>query len=197
MVILFKTSRSVQLLVQVSSLNPFKSLKADVTRTAYASLICELTMKGFQDGEINPEAFDSSLKALRGIDSGDLPARVILVEYMLELSEALGFGIDPNACPVCGKDPAVLGPRNLFHLDSGAVACSSCHEDGISTVSISGETVGVLRHFKKSLGNLGRLRVSKHAWEELTNALIRHLKYHHPTYSSLPTYDMLSKLVVE
>lgn len=196
MIIHIKASRSVQLLAQTAVVDAFHGIKGDVSRTAFAAVVCELLMKGFADGEASRPSFDCALKAFRALDAGVPLPHLALWEYLLTLTTALGFAIDAHTCPICARQPAEIGFRNVFWLDAGAVCCHGCRPDSGNWASLSGEAVGVLRLLARG-GTTSRLRVSSVAAEELTGVLARHLRHHHPGYTTLPSLDMLGRLTNE
>ena len=193
-VIHIKSSRSVQLLGQTSTVDTFTNLKADVGKTAYSAVICEIMLKGFTDEEANLPAYATALQALRNINSSLIPNRYILLEFLLAIAESLGFGIDPLTCPVCGLSPGKTGLVNKFQLEDGAICCTSCISSDSEVQSISGESVGILRLLKRGNVNFERVKISRTAQHELTTLLMRHLRYHHQSFNHLPSYNMLGQL---
>jgi len=196
-VIHFKSSRSVQILGQIMPVTAFPSIKDDVTLTAYAAVISELVYRGFTDSENNRPAFNAAVSALRTLDSNISDPRVTLWEFLLALAEALGFGLDPFTCPECGARPADLGVRNLLLFDAGAIICRNCGRTEGEAVALSGETVSIMRLAARGGARSGRLKYSSQARSELTGALLKHLRRHHPGYQSLQSLEMLERLATD
>lgn len=196
-VVYIKPSRSVQLLGQTTVVESFVNLKADVARTAYSAVVSELILKGFTDDEANPSAFAATLKTLNNLDQGRYSEKFSLIEFLLNFSDAMGFGVDPFTCPVCGSTPGKTALINRFYWDTGAICCASCESSNLEYERISGESVGILRLFKRGNINLERIKVSDAAQNELVSLLMKHLRWHHPAFNQLPSYRMLGQLTAE
>ncbi len=189
-----KPGRSVQLLGQATVVDAFTVVKSDLSLTAYGAVIGELIYRGFADGETNRSAFETALTALKALDGRIGEPRIVLWEFLLSLAAAIGFGLDLFTCPVCGKQPADIGLHNLLWLEVGAVVCRNCRVPQGDALHLSGESVGLLRLLHRPAVSWQRLRISPAARMEITSALFRHLRYHHSSYESLQSLDMLDRL---
>ncbi len=196
-VVHIKASRSVQLLGQTTVVETYANLKTDVAKTAYSAVVCELILKGFTDEEANPVAFNAALYSLNNLNVGSIPSKYILLEFLISIAESLGFGIDPFTCSICGASPGKTGVINKFLLNDGALSCPECECSDIETQKISGESVAILRLLKRGGFNFERLKISRSAQDELIGLLMRYLRFHHPSYNHLPSYNMLGQLVAD
>ncbi|NQU06895.1 MAG: DNA repair protein RecO [Calditrichaeota bacterium] len=192
-IIYFKPSRSVQILGNVTTIEHFPCIKSDLVLTGYASVVAEMLNHSFTDGEADPEVFNAAVETLNRFEEKTLDARIILWLFQLSLLRLIGFAIDPLTCPICMKQSSP-GYSNIFLLDAGAICCNNCQADSGASISISGESVGVLRQLVN--GNhvtIKRLKVSNRAKGEITKALERYMRHHHPGISRMPALKMLDK----
>lgn len=194
LVIYRKPGRSVQILGQATVADGFAEIKLDLALTAYAAVISELVYRGFTDGEVNSGVFQAALSSLKSFDGQLGEPQMVLWDFLLSLAEALGFGFDPIACPVCGKSPAETGAVNRVWLDAGGITCGKCSIPNGEAISVSGEAVGILRLLVRRAGGSAKLRISPNARREITTALFRHLEHHHPAYRSLHSLKILEAL---
>jgi len=193
-VVHIKSSRSVQLLGQTSTVESFGNVKSDVAKSAYSAVICEIILKGFTDEEPNALAFQSALHALRSLETGLVNSRFLLLDFLLSIADSLGFGVDPFTCPMCETSPGRTGLINRFILENGGFCCVNCDCTGLETHNVTGESVAILRLLKRGGVNLERVKVSKPAQNELIALLIHHLRYHHSQFIHLPSFAMLGQL---
>ncbi len=190
--IYFKPSRSVQTLGQASVLKSYPHIKRDLVLTGYASAGMELLNLSFTDAEPNPAAFDAAATMLENLENGRGDPRINLWIFQLALLRASGFAVNPLTCPVCGADEALIGARNIFWLDAGAVCCSDCRPVSGSSLPLSGESVSILRKLTENNSTaVRRLKPSRTARGEISSVLKKYLKYHHPGISKTPALKML------
>ena len=191
-IIYFKASRSVQTLGQVTVLKSFPRIKQDLILTGYVSAILEMLNLSFLDEEPNPGAFEAAVGILDDYEDGIGDNRINFWSYQLSALKSIGFAIDPYTCPVCERQSFNVGSRNLFWIDSGAVCCPDCQPLGGNSLSVSGETVNILRRLTDGNSQmLSRLKPSLTAKKEITAILEKFLKYHHPGINNMPALKML------
>ncbi|NQT35082.1 DNA repair protein RecO [bacterium] len=191
-VIYFKASRSVQTLGQASIIRSFPAIKRDLVLTGYASAVLELMNLSFTDAEPNPEILDTAIETLDSLETCSGSPRVNLWMFQLALFRAIGFNLDPYGCPVCGREKAMVGTRNMFWLDSGAICCSNCRPSNGACIPVSGESVSLLRNFVNGSDRiLQRMKPSQSARREITDLLERFLKTHHSGIRKMPAMKML------
>ena len=194
-IVYFKPSRSVQNLGQVTLIDAYPRVKEDLCLTSFAAVVLELLNRAFIDGESNPEAYDAATEALEALDLGPLHPRIVLWRFQLKVIKAVGFSLDPNPCPVCGREPAATGHRNLLLLEAGAICCQDCQPTEEPSLQLSGESVSLLRRIERNSDpGLGRLKPSRAASRELTYILERFLRYHNPALGQMPALEMLETL---
>ena len=195
--IYFKPTRSVQTISQVSVINGFPGLAADLRLSLFSSVFVEQLNRIFSELEPNEEAFQVAIAALTNLEQRRGDPQVGLWFFQLSLLRLMGFGLEPFICPVCRRPEAVIGSRNLLWLEAGAICCESCRPSGGSALSISGEAAAIIRRLARSEdGTLTRLKPSRPVRRELTNLLTRFLKFHHPGLGPLPALEMLDKIDV-
>ncbi|MDP8238133.1 MAG: DNA repair protein RecO [Candidatus Hatepunaea meridiana] len=192
--IYIKATRSVQTLGQVSVINTYNHIRQDLVLSGYSTAMLELINLAFIDAEPNREAFDSAVSFLDQLEHKDGNYRLVLWKFQLTLLKAIGFALDPYACSVCGNAKANISIRNRFQLETGAVCCTNCQPQGSSNVSISGESVRILRQLTDCEDRtLSRLKPSRNALREISDLLERYLRHHYPNINKMPAMRMLDR----
>jgi DNA repair protein RecO len=194
-IVYFKSSRSVQILGQVSLINGYSAIKKDLTLMSYASAMLQITERSLTDGEANPQAFETLNGSLCELGANLLNPRIILWVFELYLLKKIGFWLNPFPCPVCGNNLAVLGAKNYLLLDEGSVCCTTCDPGNKPKSWISGESVSILRLLSGGKRHyLENLKPSKRAESEITQGIEKFLKYHHQSIGELTALKLLDKL---
>ncbi|MBM3329201.1 MAG: DNA repair protein RecO [Calditrichaeota bacterium] len=189
-----KSSRSVQLLAQASVIDPYVGLREDILKSAYGAAIVELLDRSMIEGDVNRAAFAAAGSALERLERSEITPRLAFQGFQLDLTAALGFALDATACPVCGTTPARTGWHNALMLSEGAICCEGCRIEG-DAVTLTGESVNILRLLaRRQTDLLKRLKTSEMAQNELSNALSRYIRHHHPALGSLPAQAMIDRL---
>lgn len=194
-IVYFKPGRSVQTLGQISVLDGYRAIRNDLALTGFSSVILQLLNVSFTDYESNEEAYRHSVEALENLSNPDNNSRLVLWSFMLNLIRAIGFGIDFYQCPVCGKSIADISRNNLLLLETGKICCYTCTPVNGSHLSLSGESVSILRQVSsKPLSVIRNLRFSINAKREITSILEQFLRFHHPNAGKLTALSMLDNL---
>lgn len=194
-VVYFKPSRSVQTLGQVTILDSYRRIKRDLSLTVCASAVLQHIAKALSDAEPNEEVYHSATEALQALELSEGDPRIKLWLFQTKLIKAIGFGMDPFPCPICGRSTAEIDRYNRLLLDEGKICCHTCNPGNRSCITISGESVSILRRISlKSDSGINNLKVSRNSRLELTHTLEKFLKYHHPGMGDLTALGMLDKL---
>jgi len=190
----FKPSRSIQILGQVSLLQGYSNLKGDLASVGYAAVVHEHLNRCFTEGDASPDAYDSAKAALLSLDVPMEDRRLILWRFQMNLARAIGFALYPSICPVCERQPALTGIRNLLWLERGAICCEGCRPEAGTSIPISGESVSILRRLVENENRpLLNLKPSRQAQIELTQILVNFLRFHHTEIGNLPALEMLNR----
>jgi len=207
----FKSSRSVQILGQVNLIDSFRNVKNDLTLTAFSAVVLEYINRFYTDGEPDRDLFLVTLETLKTLNTEEelkfdtktnrsltvalsLPY-ILLWLFQLDLIRLSGFEINPFSCPICGKALAELSRSNLLMVEHGAFCCHNCRPDSNNTITMSGESVGLLRRLLQGdRQNIQKVKASPIAQREITRALDRFLSYHNPQTGKSSALNMLETL---
>jgi len=206
----FKSSRTVQMLGQISLINSFQKIKSDLTLTAFASVMVQYVNRFFTEGDEEPEVYKAALKSLEELEelqntnnervypltTVDSLPYIILWLFQLNLIRLTGFQLDPFNCPVCGAETADIGRFNRLILDKGAICCQRCQSPAPQSLTLSGESVGLMRRLTRGdRPSLKNVKASAVARKEITWALDRFLVHHYPQTGKSTALEMLDILL--
>jgi DNA repair protein RecO (recombination protein O) len=183
-VVSHKESRGLQLLTSASLQNSFQKIRVDLQKTSIAFSIIELIQQLLRTHEPLPEFFDYSVQLLQSVnDQHEADLRIYLWHFLINISDALGFGWSFGECMVCSKPPTT----HAIYLDyeNGAIICQNC----ISKIKTIGFQIKRNHwQFLKTLAETEVQNIEPEFADELpekqmdyTNILLRHLSYHTDT----------------
>ncbi len=125
----FKESRDVQMLSQADVIEPFRRLQSDGRRLVLGFAVIEYAYLALHAGEHHPELYSLLLRTLRGIDTSEGQPGNMLLRYLVDFSDEMGFSLDMDHCARCRIDltdeRATSGPMSLALAD-GAFLCTPC-----------------------------------------------------------------------
>ncbi|MFO7785726.1 MAG: DNA repair protein RecO [Thermodesulfobacteriota bacterium] len=141
----FSTRRTGEFhLIQSGKLvNGFPGIRRDFATLSYASYMVELTEVLFPAGVSDPEVFDLLSGSLDRLSAGKERDSAWAVFEMRAMALG-GFGLDFEACSVCGRAYTNEG-RAVFMCESGGVACLGCRSETAHRPGLSPETVRAIR----------------------------------------------------
>ncbi len=145
--LLLAQARGAPIVAQAEAVEVFPSLRADVTRYAYATQVAELVERLVWEGEHYPGLYPALLDALRGVahePQPDWPVRY----FELRLLDWVGFRPELGHCTVCG---AVVQPEDqFFSAGHGGVVCPRCRTRVADARPVSRRALKFLRHLQRS-----------------------------------------------
>jgi len=118
----WKDGREVQTLGEVTLLDGFAALRADLERSAYAAFPLELVVKVAHANEPSQPLYDALRNGLQGWAASAAPARTYACWMVMQLLGAAGFAPVLDHCVRCG---AALPAAPGFDFGGGAV-CGRC-----------------------------------------------------------------------
>ncbi len=120
--LLVARGRSLDLINQAETIEPFLPLRGDLMRTSYAYYFAELVDR-FSEEEIeNPPLFSLLFKALRWLGESEDPAW--LARYFeIRLLDCVGYRPELHRCLHCRRG---IGEGALFDPAQGGIICPSC-----------------------------------------------------------------------
>jgi len=118
----WRDGREVQTLAEVSLLDGFTGIKADLAKASFASFPLELAAKTAHANEPSRELFLALIRGLRSLNTWTGAAAVHAAWQALALLAAAGFEPSLDLCAVCG---APVDEAHGFTLSGGAT-CAAC-----------------------------------------------------------------------
>ena len=117
---------------ECSQIESFSAITCDIEKYYAASLVLETLQKGSK--EANPDLFIIALKTLDTLAYGEAEADDAVRDFLLELLNISGNGLDFEHCNVCKCD--IEG--NAYFKDADGIVCEHCKGlDGILVDSVS------------------------------------------------------------
>lgn len=154
----------------------FTSLRRDIARMGYASLICEIVLEMSPERQANPTIFALLLRYLEQVELGAEPENSSLLFQMRMLSLS-GYGPNLQTCTRCGRD--LTADENwFFSIHQGGLLCKN-HELSGEIYPLSLGTIMLLRQVQQlPLGKLWRLRFHRQSRDECRFLLIDLVRHH-------------------
>lgn len=173
--LLLAQGRNLDVVTQAVTLEPFRALREDLVRLAYACHVAELTDRAIDEGEPSPATFDLVRDSLAGLCEAADPSLVVRA-FDLRLLGILGYRPQLFSCVACGRE---LGPEgNAFSPQLGGVLCPECLERAADVEPLDGATFRVLRFLQTHpVLDASRMTVSRSTratLERLMHATLRH-----------------------
>lgn len=138
-----KEGREIQTLGDVSLLDGYPGLRADLTRSVYAAFPLELAGKIAHENEPSETLYKALVRGLAGLSNWPGEARTHACWQVLRLLNAAGFAPGLDHCVGCGGE---TGARAGFAFDGGVV-CAACRADR----RLSPEALSGLRTLNRAL----------------------------------------------
>lgn len=173
--LLMAQGRSLDVVTQAETREPFRALRDDLVRMAYACHVAELLDRAVDEGEASPPTFDLLRDTLAGLCEASDPSLVVRA-FDLRLLGLLGYRPQLFACVRCGAE---LGPEgNAYAAQEGGVLCPACRDAAPDAEALDGATFRVLRFLQtRPVREATRLTVSpatRATLERLMHATLRH-----------------------
>jgi DNA repair protein RecO (recombination protein O) len=123
-VLLRKSSGSLDLLTEAQVLRRFPRLRTDLSALYAAYYVAELLADWMEDYDPHPRVFDEAVDTLAVLGEPDVAAGPRLARFELVLLRELGYGPAVEACAACGT--SVDGTGLAFSAAAGGVVCPRC-----------------------------------------------------------------------
>lgn len=188
--LLLAQGRNLDVVTQADTLEPFRALREDLVRLAYACHVAELIDRAVDEGEPSPETFDLVRDALKGLCEAVDPSLVVRA-FDLRLLGILGYRPQLFACVGCRKE---LGPEgNAFSPQAGGVLCPDCFGRASDLEPLDDATFRVLR-FLQTHPVLDAARMTVSAATRATLERLMHASLRHHLERQLRSVDFLERL---
>ncbi|MFD1736589.1 DNA repair protein RecO [Bacillus salitolerans] len=150
-------------LQQGESISNMKQIKSDISLTAYASYIVELTDKAVDDRKANPYLFELLHQSLHYINEG-LDFEIVTMIFEIKMLQVIGLYPHLSSCISCKEIEAKFS----FSISEGGFICHKCAGKDPNHLQISPATVRLLRLFHAfDIRRLGNITVKDETKREL------------------------------
>lgn len=140
--------REMPIITQAETIQPFTSLREDLTLIGYASYVIELLDRfTYEEGE-HLALYRLLLNTLQRLSQPDLDPLITLRYYEIRLLDAVGFRPQLTECAACNQS---LQPEDQYFSNFlGGVICPRCapRHDNLRPISVT--VLKYLRHFQRS-----------------------------------------------
>jgi DNA repair protein RecO (recombination protein O) len=142
--VLLAEGRSLDVLTQAQTIEPFAALREDLIRTTYAYHVAELVDRTIEDGEASPQIFELLRSTLDGLCRADDPSLVVRW-FEVRFLGMLGYRPQLFACVRCGRDLDPAG--NAYDPAAGGVLCGedAAKASGSGSIALDPAAFRVLR----------------------------------------------------
>jgi DNA repair protein RecO (recombination protein O) len=169
--------RNLDVVTQIDHRGDARNICGDLQRTAYASMVAEVTDKVLEERHPIDEMFDLVVGTLDRLNRPGRSPRLDSAWFLMRVLELLGYQPQVQHCAGCGN--ALPEMQAWFSPLLGGVLCARCgiHPDGGSPLSVNG--LKVLRLMAAGDADLyDRLHLSGPVMGEIERALESQLEYH-------------------
>ena len=117
--------RNLDTITQVSMIEPFRGLRADLDRVLAAGVMVEIADAVAQENESSVRLFLLLQRGLRALDAGrDVPD--LVTAFLLKAAETIGVAPALDRCAGCGRTDDL----HRFSFAAGGVLCERCRTPG-------------------------------------------------------------------
>jgi len=172
--------KGLPVLQEAALKQPFSEIRADITRTAYASYWAELIHGWMQENEKQTELYDLFKRVLGELDGGRTSEAGLSVLFQMRLLNISGHSPNLSHCwrcqnPLTSKDSG----RLFFDIARGGVSCRSCAPGASEGIRLS---MGTLKQLmwagSGDLAKASRIRFSPQTINEALTFLEAFVPYH-------------------
>jgi len=168
-------SRELDLLTQGKMLDFYGNSRQDLERALHCLYMMELLDKSLLDHVPLPDLYVSLLVVLEAINEQGL--NPLFIRYFeSQLLVNLGYKPVLKHCASCGQQ---IAGHYYFSLTQGGLICKSCINPDEFNLTLSGETLGLLRLLTEgSFQAVAKVKASPAALKQLELVLEKYLEYH-------------------
>ena len=157
------------------SVESFAGVKADLSRLAEALYLMELADLLLPEADPHPTAYRLLLDALRALEAGRSPASVARHTELGLLGDA-GYMPELRSCVMCRRE--IEPEHHRFATAMGGVVCDDCPAPSSALLSLSVDSLKVLRHFaERSVAEASQVALSVTVHDELESVLGASVRY--------------------
>ena len=169
----------IDIVSQVETIDAYRGLREDLTRSTYAHYVVELIDAFAEEGSEQPELFDLLAETLKHIETtNNLPLTVRFFE--MQLLTLAGFQPQVFSCADQGEPLQEIAPDEFYGWSpaAGGTLCPT-HAAGRADASrLSLSALKVLRHaLRTDYAAFTALTVREGILSEIEQAMLRYLQY--------------------
>lgn len=154
--------------------NPFRYIKADIYKMAYATYIVDFIDKMPEADTRNPYLFELVLQLLTYIDEGVDPQ---VLSFIFEVKMLPLLGIEPEVT-CCMHCKTTTGPFK-FSISGGGLLCLRCSGADPRAIPVSTTFIKLINLFKKmDVGRLGKIDLKPETKSEIKKVLTAYFDAH-------------------
>jgi len=173
-VLIRKTSGSLDLLTEAQVQERFPQLRSDLAALHAAYYVAEMLGDWTQDSDPHPVLFEEAIATLRNLGQPGVLTGPCLAHFELVLLRELGYGPALDFCADCGE--ALSGQGLVFSAAGGGVLCAACQPRHREKRPLSDPTWRALE----------RLQMAGDAWRDVQDphlrSEVRQILDHYVTY---------------
>jgi len=181
-VISFREGRGLQIISQAALIDLYSNVREDLLKMSVAFAIFELLQNLIHYNEGDPTLYQATVNILKGLDqNGGVPPPCYLLQFILNLSEFLGFGWNFSICVICQNKPTSF-PLSV-DTANGAIICAKCPSQHLSIQwmlnQLEWQVLLALQEAESGkLNSLKNLPIKQVNLLHLIDILMAHLNYH-------------------
>ncbi len=188
-----KENRDLHTLSHSEILSPYKQLKRDVVKVAYASVIGEMVERLLPAEQPNRSLYNLLTETLKQIDLANrTQLEVVLSSYELKLLRLIGYGPHLASCVRCGRQ---VNQGAWFGLISGGLLCRACHDRDLNSVGLSNKALELLRELEaESIASVRERHSSDQYSREVSNLLNSFVRSQVGETAKIKSLDFLERI---
>jgi DNA repair protein RecO (recombination protein O) len=144
MVLLRKSSGSLDLLTEAQVLERFPALRTDLNALYAGYYVAELLGEWTEENDPHPALFEEAVDTLRTLGTGHVPTALRLLRFEIVLLRELGYVPVLTECASCHRPLPAAGPL-LVSAAAGGVCCGQCRVPYRGQAPLSQEGLQALR----------------------------------------------------
>lgn len=173
--LLVAKGRSLDIVTQAETINPFLPVRGELTRASCAYYVAELVDRFTEEGEENRRLFDILLNALFWVGDSEDTA-LVLRFFELRLLDYVGYRPQLTRCVRCAQP--LETDAALFNSAEGGVLCLRCGKGERGCRDASPQALATLCYLQSNdYEQCRRLKIDRRAHFEVEGILRRYITY--------------------
>lgn len=116
---------------EVRTLESFKTIKKDLSKSAKAYYIVELVHRATEEDEQFSGIFDLLVKSLKALDKNGYSGDLFVTYFEINLMKLLGYQLTLDRCRKCDRFLDKSWKKYTFNVENGAIECEKCSRFGV------------------------------------------------------------------